>query len=190
MAFYLRNKKDGQDLYPRLFKAMNDPRHYKTNCVRFELMKRLGYFVTESSEHNAEYNPFFLTHGRDHAARFNVPIDEYLRRCDAIVDEFDRLRASADTEDPVEVHRSHEYGSTIIHSVATGTPSVIYGNAPNRGSIANLPQDAIVEVATVVDRAGLRPTVVGDLPPQLVAYVQPHVAQHELFIRAATEGRR
>ncbi len=90
----------------------------------------------------------------------------------------------------MEVHRSHEYGSTIIHSMATGKPSVVYGNMPNRGAIANLPADAIAEVPTLVDRNGPQLTTVGDLPPQLVGYIQPHVTQHELFIRAATEGRR
>ena len=190
MAFYLRLEKAGVDLYPRLFEAMHRADVYNTNKARFEVMKRLGYFVTESSEHNAEYNPWFIPHGRDYAARFDVPLDEYLRRCDAIVDEFDRLRATASNDDPIEVHRSHEYGSTVIHSVATGAPRVIHGNVPNRGSIANLPDTAIVEVAVVVDRAGLRPTIVGDLPPQLVAYVQPHVSQQELCIRAAVEGRR
>jgi alpha-galactosidase len=90
----------------------------------------------------------------------------------------------------MDVHRSHEYGSTIIHSVTTGSPRVVYGNMPNQGSIANLPKDAIVEVPTLVDRSGCRHTTVGELPPQLIAYMQPHVAQHELFIRAALEGRR
>ncbi len=190
MAFYLRIEKDGVDLYPRLFEAMDRPEIYATNKVRFELMRRLGYYVTESSEHNAEYSPYFLTHGRDHAGRYDVPIDEYLRRCEASADEYERMRKSARDASPVEVRRSHEYGGTIVHSIATGTPSVVYGNVPNNGCIANLPDSAVVEVATVVDRCGLRPTTVGDLPPQLVAYVQPHVSQHELFIRAALEGRR
>lgn len=190
MAFYLRLEKDGQDLYPRLFEAMERPEVYNSNKVRFELMKRLGYFVTESSEHNAEYNPFFIPHGQDHFTRFDVPIDEYLRRCDKIVDEFERMKCLCRNDEPMQVHRSHEYGSTIIHSMATGRPSVVYGNQPNNGSISNLPNNAIVEVATVVDRAGLRPTTVGELPAQLVAYVSPHVHQHELFIRAAMEGRR
>ena len=89
-----------------------------------------------------------------------------------------------------KVHRSSEYGSTIIHAMATGTPAVVYGNMPNRGAIANLPDTAIAEAPTVVDRSGLRFTTVGELPPQLIGYMQPHVTQHELFIRAATEGRR
>jgi alpha-galactosidase len=92
MAFYLRLEKNGQDLYPRLFQAMCKPEVYDTNRVRFELMRRLGYFVTESSEHNAEYNPYFIPHGRQHVERFAVPIDEYLCRCDRIVDEFERLK--------------------------------------------------------------------------------------------------
>ena len=123
MAFYLRLEKDGHDLYPRLFQAMEKPEVYGTNKVRFELMKRLGHFVTESSEHNAEYSPFFLAHGPEHAAKFNVPIDEYLRRCDCIVDEFERLKAFSKTDEPIEVRRSHEYGSSIIHSIVTGTPT-------------------------------------------------------------------
>ena len=189
MAFYVRLEKDGVDLYPRLFEAMHRPDVYNSNKVRFELMRRLGHFVTESSEHNAEYNPWFIPHGRDHARKFGVPIDEYLRRCDCIIDEFERLKVFSRCDEPMEVRRSHEYGSTIIHSVVTGTPSVVYGNMPNRGAIANLPATAIAEAPTLVDRSGLKFTTVGELPPQLIAYMAPHVAQHELFIRAAMEGR-
>ncbi len=90
----------------------------------------------------------------------------------------------------MDFHKSHEYGSTIIHSIVTGTPSVVYGNMPNKGAISNLPDNAIAEVPTLVDRSGLQFTTVGDLPPQLIGYMQPHVTQHELFIRAAMEGRR
>ena len=190
MAFYLRLEKDGQDLYPRLFEAMCRPDVYDSNRVRFELMKRLGYFVTESSEHNAEYNPFFIPHGKQQIDRFNVPIDEYLRRCDSIISEFDRLKNQARSEEPIDVRPSKEYGSTIIHSMVTGTPRVVYGNMPNRGAIANLPPDAIAEAPTLVDRTGLRFATVGELPPQLLGYMMPHVIQHELFIRAALEGRR
>jgi alpha-galactosidase len=191
MAFYLEIRKGGEDLYPRLFAAMADPKVYASNKVRFELMRRLGHFVTESSEHNAEYCAHFIPHGEDCIARFDVPIDEYLRRCDGIVDEFERLRTFARSSEPMrKVHASHEYCSTIMHSIATGKPSVIYGNLPNGGTIANLPRTAIVEAPTLVDRTGLHHVQVGDLPPQLVGYVQPHITQHELFIRAAMEGRR
>jgi len=190
MAFYLKIEKNGVDLYPRLFEAMKKPEIYNSNKVRFELMKRLGYFVTESSEHNAEYCPYFIPRGKDVIDKFDVPIDEYLRRCDGIVDEFERLKVFSKTNKPITVHRSHEYGSTIIHSMVTGKPTVIYGNMPNRGAISNLPASAIAEVATLVDRSGLQFTTVGELPPQLVGYMQPHITQHELFIRAALEGRR
>ncbi len=190
MAFYLKLQKNGADLYPRLFEVMNKREIYDTNKVRFELMKRLGYFVTESSEHNAEYNPYFIPHGTEFIDRFAVPIDEYLRRCDGIVTEFEEMKAFSRNEAPIEVHRSHEYGSTIIHSMATGKPSVVYGNMPNKGTITNLGADVIVEAPTPVDRNGLRFTPVGELPPQLIGYMQPHVTQHELFIRAVLEGRR
>ncbi len=190
MAFYLKLQRDGANLYPRLFEAMNRPEIFRNNSVRFELMRRLGYFVTESSEHNAEYNPYFIPRGKEMIRRFDVPIDEYLRRCDGIVDEFERMRIASKNDAPMPVHKSHEYGSTIIHSMASGNPSVVYGNMPNRGAISNLPATAIAEVPTLVDRNGPQFTTIGELPPQLIGYIQPHVTQHELFIRAALEGRR
>jgi alpha-galactosidase len=191
MAFYLSLRKNGQNLYPRLFEAMRDPSIYSTNRVRFELMKRLGHFVTESSEHNAEYCSFFIPHGPEAIAKYHVPIDEYLRRCDAIVDEFERLKEFSRSDEPIrDVHPSHEYCSVIIRSIVTGQPSVIYGNMPNGGTISNLPRTAIAEAPTLVDRTGLHHVQVGELPPQIVGYIQPHVIQHELFIRAAMEGRR
>ena len=190
MAFYTKLETDGEDLYPRLFKAMEDPKIYATNKVRFEIMKRLGYFITESSEHNAEYCPWFIPHGKEQIAEFGVPIDEYLQRCDGIVHEFERLCDFARSDAPLTtIRKSHEYGSVIIHSMMTGTPSVVYGNLPNNGAISNLPASAIVEGPTLVDRAGLQLTRIGELPPQLVAYMNPHITQHELFIRAAMEGR-
>jgi len=190
MAFYLKIEKEGVDLYPRIFEAMNDPEKFATNAVRFELMKRLGYFVTESSEHNAEYNPYFIPRGTEMVNRFHVPLDEYPRRCDSIIDEFERMKTLSKSGEKMEHRRSHEYGSTIIHSMVTGTPSVVYGNMPNGGAISNLPATAIAEVPTLVDRNGPQLTTVGELPPQLVGYMQPHVIQHELFYRAVTEGRR
>jgi len=190
MAFYLSIKKNGVDQYPRLFEAMERAEVYSTNKVRFELMRRLGYFITESSEHNAEYSPFFIPHGQKIIDEFDIPIDEYLRRCDGIVDEFERMKVFSKNDEPMEVHKSEEYGSTIIHSIVTGKPSVVYGNMPNKGAISNLPANAIAEVPTLVDRAGLQFTTVGELPVELLAYMQPHVTQHELFIQAALTGRR
>jgi alpha-galactosidase len=153
-------------------------------------MKRLGHFVTESSEHNAEYSPYFIPHGKEMIEKFSVPIDDYLRRCDDNVEEFERMKTFSKNEEPMKVNRSCEYGSTIIHSMTTGKPSVVYGNMPNRGAISNLPATAIAEAPTLVDRNGCQFTTVGEIPPQLIGYMMPHVTQHELFIRAAMEGRR
>jgi alpha-galactosidase len=190
MAFYLKIEKEGVDLYPRIFEAMNRFDIFHSNAVRFELMKRLGYFVTESSEHNAEYNAHFIPRGEGMVRQFHVPLDEYLRRCDGIIEEFARLKALGKSDEPVQVHRSPEYGCTIIHSMVGGKSSVVYGNMMNRGAISNLGEDVIVEVPTLVDRNGPQLTTVGALPPQLIGYMQPHVTQAELFIRAALEGRR
>src|SRR5688572_23806731 len=184
MAFYLKLEQGGHDLYPRLFAAMETPDIYCGNKVRFELMKRLGYFVTESSEHSAEYSAHFIPHGQQYCEKLSIPIDEYLRRCECNVEEFERLKRFARSDEPVtDLRRSHEYGSLIIHSVTTGAPRVVYGNMTNRGAVSNLPASAIAEAPTLVDRNGCRFVAVGDLPPQLAGYMMPHVTQHELFIR-------
>jgi alpha-galactosidase len=194
MAFYLRLKHNGQDLYPRLREAMQRPDVYDRNKVRFELFKRLGYFVTESSEHNAEYCPYFIPHGADSIMRFNIPIDEYIRRCRQIADEFEQLKASAHNDSPLHVNRSQEYAAPIIQAITTGHATTIYGNMPNTGPggtcITNLPPNAIAEGPVRADRSGLTWQPIGELPPQLLGYVQPHLIQHELFIRAVTEGKR
>ena len=190
MDWYLRFEKDGQDLYPRLREAMNDPKRFATNKVRFEMMRRTGYFVSESSEHMSEYVPYFIQHGRETIERFGVPIDEYLCRCEGSEAEFARMTKFSKSAKPLEVHRSHEYGSLIMHSKVTGTPRVIYGNVPNDSIITNLPPYAVVECPILVDRNGLQPMLVEDLPPQLAALCQPHTAIHECFIQACLTGDR
>jgi alpha-galactosidase len=190
MAFYLKMEHRGEDLYPRLFKTMDEAKIYNTNKVRFELMRHLGYYITESSEHNAEYCSFFIPHGHEVIKKFDIPIDEYLRRCDGIVDSYEKMRETCQLDEALEHNRSHEYGSAIIHSIATNTPRVVYGNMRNNGCISNIPNAAIVEAPTLVDGNGLQFASVGELPPQLLGYVMPHVVQHELYVRAAMEGRR
>ena len=187
MCFYTKLEQDGEDLYPRLFAVADEMIAKGNDSVRYEMMKRLGYAVTESSEHNAEYNAHFMPH-KGYIEKFKVPVDEYLRRCDGIVDEFDRLIDFAKSDEPITVKKSHEYGSVIAHSIATGEPSVVYGNMPNRGAIPNLPPTAIVETPTLVDRNGCQLTRVDPLPAQLVNYMMPHVSQHELYARAITQG--
>ncbi len=190
MAFFLTLARDGHDLYPRLLQALHNPRVYNDNKVRFELLKLLGYFVTESSEHNAEYNPWFISHGAKAIARHNIPIDEYLRRCDAAGREFEQMRQQSVAFEPLAHQPSGEYCADIVRALLGGTPARVYGNMPNGLAIANLPADAIVEAPTLVDARGLRFEPVGHLPPQLVAYVQPHISQQELFLRAALDARR
>lgn len=189
MCFYLKLEKDGVDLYPKLFEIADERIAGGHDSVRYELMKRLGYAVTESSEHNAEYSAHFMPHA-GYNERFKVPVDEYLRRCDGIVDEFERLIAFSQSDEPIEVHKSHEYGSVIAHSIVTGEPSVVYGNLPNFGAIPNLPEKAIVETPTLVDRNGCQLTRINPLPAQLVNYMNPHIQQHELYARAITEQDR
>ena len=195
MCFYLRIEKNGKDLYPKIFEAIKDPVVFGSNAVRFENMKRLGYYVAEGSTHHAEYSPFYIPHGPETLDKFAVTLDSYLRTIGSSLAEFEKMREQSRLPIVKKTpgsppHRSAEYGSTIIHSVATGQPSVVYGNMPNHGAISNIVSTAIVEAPTLVDRTGLKFAYVGDLPPQVVGYVQPHVTQHELFIRAAIEGRR
>jgi alpha-galactosidase len=189
MSFFTKLEHEGRDLYPKLFEVADEKIAAGRDAVRYELMKRLGYAVTESSEHNAEYCAHFIPH-EGYVEKFGVPIDEYLRRCDGIVDEFDRMIAFAKSDEPMQVKKSHEYGSIIAHSIATGEPSVVYGNLPNRGAIPNLPPTAIVETPTLVDHNGCQPTRVDPLPAQLVNYMMPHVSQHELYARAVTQQDR
>jgi alpha-galactosidase len=118
-----------------------------------------------------------------------VPVDEYLRRCEKIAREFEQLRELANGDEPIPVNHTQEYAAPIIHAVASGRETIVYANMPNRGAIANLPDEAIAECPTTVDRDGLRLNGVGPLPPQLLGYIQPHLIQHELFMRAIVEGR-
>jgi alpha-galactosidase len=152
-------------------------------------MRRFGYFVTESSEHNAEYTPYFLK--RDELIeRFDVPVDEYVRRSEKNLEEYAETRRKLLAGESFPLERSVEYGSLIIHSLVTGEPRVIYGNVENTGLVENLQRGCCVEVAVAVDKTGLRPCHYGTLPPQLAAHCTPHVAVQDLTVRAALEGKR
>ncbi len=191
MAFFLRFEYNGKDAYPLLFRAMEDPGAYGCDRVRFEMMRRLGYFVTESSEHQSEYVPYFIHHGEEEIAKFRIPINEYIRRCESMEGRWDLVeRELLDESRPVEIGRSVEYGSTIINSIVSGEPSVIYGNVPNTGLITNLTQGCSVEVPCLVDRQGISPTWIGELPPQLAAIIHTNLNVQELTVEAARTGRR
>lgn len=225
MAFYLKfeRKYDGgvEDLYPRIRQVLDEGRVPDWNRVRYEVFKRLGYFVTESSEHFAEYVPWFIKRDRpDLIEEFNIPLDEYIRRCEVqitgweftrkklehpeldLTDEFAAAMAAAGVapahmplvinqfENMNEVVRSHEYGSGIIHSIHTGEPRVVYGNVLNHGLIDNLPQGCCVEVPCLVDKNGIQPTKIGALPPQLAAVMRTNINVQELTVEAALTGKR
>jgi alpha-galactosidase len=192
MAFYLRFERNGEDLYPLLRQVIQDGRVPDWNRVRYEMLLRLGYFVTESSEHFAEYVPWFIKRDRpDLIERFNIPLDEYVRRCENQIAAWEAMRI--DYEDPaksITVERSHEYGSQIIHAIETGEPTVIYGNVLNHGLIDNLPQGCCVEVPCLVDKNGIQPTRIGGLPPHLAALMQTNINVQALTVEAALTGQR
>ncbi len=196
MAFYLRFERktaDGaEDLYPRIRQVVEEGRVPSWNRVRYEMLSRLGYFVTESSEHFAEYVPWFIKRDRtDLIERLNIPLDEYPRRCEAQIAAWEALReVLEDPETTLAVERTHEYGSYIIHSLETGVPRVVYGNVPNCGLIDNLPQDCIVEVPCLVDKNGVQPTRVGALPPHLAALMRTNINVQALTVEAALTRRR
>jgi alpha-galactosidase len=189
LAWMTRLEVGGEDAYPRLFEASEDPEVYAKDKVRFELMRRFGYFLTESSEHNAEYTPYFL---RDDELieEFDVPVDEYIRRSEQNLIEYRETRRRLLDGEVFPLGRSVEYGSLIIHSLITGQARAIYGNVKNTGLITNLPEGCCVEVPILVGDTGLRPCYVGDLPPQCAAACAPHTAIQNLTVRAALEGRR
>ena len=204
MAFYLNfeaRQPDGsyRDLYPALNAgylkgAIPKPSSWNARCpnkVRYEVMTHLGYFVTESSEHFAEYVPWFIkTHRPDLIETFGIPLDEYPIRCEEQIARWAAQAEEYRKADTILVKPTHEYAATIMNSVVTGTPSVIYGNVPNRGFIPQLPAGAAVEVPTLVDANGLQPTTVNDIPPQLIALMRTNVNVQELTVAALMEESR
>lgn len=191
MAFYLRFEREGENLYPRIRQVVEEGRVPDWNRVRYEMFQRLGYFVTESSEHFSEYVPWFIKRDRpDLIEQFNIPLDEYIRRSENQIAGWEKQRAELEAGADIEVRRSHEYGSLIIHSLETGQPRVIYGNFANNGLIDNLPEGCCVEVPCLVDKNGLQPTKVGALPPHLAALMQTNINVQALTVEAALTGRR
>lgn len=196
MAFYLRFERKTavgtEDLYPRLRQVIAQGRVPGWNRVRYEMLQRLGYFVTESSEHFAEYVPWFIKRDRpDLITQFNIPLDEYITRCEMQIAAWEQMRQVFEAQDiPLAVTRSHEYGAYIIHSMETGVPRVVYGNVANYGLIDNLPQGCCVEVPCLVDKNGIQPTRIGALPPHLAALMQTNINVQALTVEAALTQKR
>jgi alpha-galactosidase len=197
MAFYLKFEHNGEDLYPKIRKVFHEKsygRRYRelADHVRYEVFHRTGYFVTESSEHFSEYVPWFIKPNRsDLIEQYEIPLDEYLRRCEDQLAEWESERVALERGELDEAYeRSHEYGSLIIHSMETGIPRVVYGNVANHGLIDNLPQGCCVEVPCLVDKSGLQPTKIGMMPPHLAALQQTNINVQSLVVEAALTGKR
>ena len=197
MAFYLKFERNGENLYPKIretLEAKSYGRRYRelADHVRYEVFKRTGYFVTESSEHFSEYVPWFIKPNRgDLIEQYEIPLDEYLRRCEDQLAEWESERTALERGELDETYeRSHEYGSLIIHSMETDTPRVVYGNVSNRGLIDNLPEGCCVEVPCLVDKNGLQPTKIGRMPPHLAALQQTNINVQSLVVEAALTRKR
>ncbi|GIF78578.1 alpha-glucosidase/alpha-galactosidase [Asanoa siamensis] len=182
-AWILRWERDGTDLYPALDAAVAAAPELRRR-VRVDLYRRLGYYPTETSEHSAEYVPWYLRHDGE-VERLRIPVGEYLRVSEANLAEYAALRDGA----PIPLEKdTTEYAPQVIHSLVTGAPRRIVVNVANDGLIDNLPAGFAVEVPAVVDGAGVRPEPMGALPPQLAAVNRPYVSVGELTVAAALEG--
>jgi alpha-galactosidase len=202
-AFFLEFRRGKEDLYPRLWQAIDKEEIYAEEPVRIDLMKSFGYFVTESSGHASEYVPYFRKSERmvneELVPRFKDPRNAwyglgrtggYLEHCTSRLensrDDYQELISGGK---PLPTARTHEYGSYIIEAIETNTPIRVNGNVPNRNLIANLPEGCCVEVPCLVDGKGVQPTCVGNLPPQLAALNRTNINVQELIVEAALTGK-
>ena len=185
--------KDGNDLYPEIRRRAKEKnatvKH--ADMVRFDYIDKFGYYCTESSEHNAEYNAFYIkSKYPELIERFNIPLDEYPRRCIEQIKGWKEQSKNLLGGKEIEHVRSHEYASRIIESVVTNTPYEIGGNVINKGLIDNLPSDACVEVPCLVNGNGILPTHVGRLPVQCAAMNMTNINCQLLTIETAVTGKK
>ncbi|MFB5674513.1 alpha-glucosidase/alpha-galactosidase [Paenibacillus terreus] len=192
MAWLLEVTKDGKDLYPEIKRrAAEKQKEQHHDMVRYEMMLKFGYYNTESSEHTAEYHPYFIKQRYPELIeKLNIPLDEYPRRCVNQIQRWTNMREELVNNADLEHTRSHEYASYIFEAVETGVPFKIGGNVLNTGLIPNLPREACVEVPCLVDKSGVTPTYVGDLPPQLAALNRTNINTQLLTIEAAITGKK
>ena len=193
MAWLLEVTKDGKDLYPEIKRLAAEKQKEKhDDMVRLELMNRFGYYVTESSEHNAEYHPYFIKKNYPELIdKLNIPLDEYPRRCINQIEDWVKMREDLVNNKNLTHKRTHEYASYIIDAMETDKPFRLHGNVLNTGGlISNLPEKAVVEVPCLVDRSGITPCYVGELPEQLAALNRTNINTQLLTIEAAITGKR
>ena len=184
--------KDGNDLYPEI-KRRSFSGEYEANkrwdLVRHEIMRRFGYYNTESSEHTAEYSPYFIkSKYPELIKKFNIPLDEYPRRCIKQINDWKKMKETLLSSD-IEHVKSKEFAAPIINAVVNNIPYEMHGNVLNKGYITNLPYNACVEVKCLVDSMGINPCVVGDLPEQLAALNRTNINVQNMVIEAA-HGRK
>ena len=196
MSFYLRfeKKQNGikQDLYPRLREIAEQGSMPKDNLVRYEMLKRLGFFVTESSEHFSEYTPWFIKRDRpDLIEKFNIPLDEYITRCEKQISEWDEQRVGLENKNQsIEVCQSHEYAASIINGLENDKEVTINGNVSNEGLIDNLPGNISVEVPCLINTNGIQPVRVGELPTHLAALMMTNINVQQLTVEASLSGKK
>ncbi|MDQ0206245.1 alpha-glucosidase/alpha-galactosidase [Alkalicoccobacillus murimartini] len=192
MAWLLEVKQDGVDLYPEIKRRAKEKQKERHNdMVRFKLMEHFGHYVTESSEHNAEYHPYFIkSNYPELIEQLNIPLDEYPRRCEEQIANWQKVQKTL-TAEGITHTRSKEYGSLIIEAIETNQPFKFGGNVLNTGNlISNLPAKATVEVPCIADRSGITPTYVGDLPLQLAGLNHTNIHSQLLTIEAAVTKKR
>ncbi|MED4958591.1 alpha-glucosidase/alpha-galactosidase [Paenibacillus macerans] len=192
MAWLLEVTRDGADLYPEIKRrAAEKQKQPHKDMVRFEMMLKFGFYITESSEHNAEYHPYFIKRNYPELIdRFQIPLDEYPRRCVSQIANWEKMREELVNNAELKHERSHEYASYIMEAIETDVPFKIGGNVMNTGLIPNLPKEACVEVPCLVDASGVTPTYVGDLPPQCAALNRTNINTQLLTIEAAITGKK
>ncbi len=180
--------KDGNDLYPEIKKRAKEKNvtQKHEDMVRFDYIDKLGYYCTESSEHNAEYNGFYIkSRYPEMIEEFNIPLDEYPRRCINQIEGWEKERDSILADGKITHERSQEYASYIMEAIVTNKPYKIGGNVLNNGLIDNLPPEACVEVPCLVDGSGITPCHMGPLPLQLAAMNASNIYPQLLTIEAA-----
>ena len=191
LAWFMRFEQQGEDAYPALRQAMNNPEIFALDTVRFEVMKHFGYFVTESTRHMSEYVSYFRT---DEAVmdefRLNEIRQDLQRRVTRVDDHLTQLENDAYSDVPLGPIRSDEYACRIMEAMETGDKIVINGNVPNDGLIDNLPYGSCVEVPILIDELGFHPMPVGELPPQCASLSRPNVAVQEMGVIAVLERSR
>jgi alpha-galactosidase len=188
-VYTFRDRRTGEDLYPKLREVVAADPEGLGRRVRVEIFKRFGYFPTESSEHSSEYVPWVLR-SEDQVERFRILVNDYIFRSDANIASFKEMKRALDAGETLELEPTSELATEIIHSIETGTPREVYGNVRNGGLIQGLPEDACVEVPCLVDKNGVQPTRMGVLPPQTLALNRTFLNVVDLTVRAALEQSR